>query len=234
MNYFAHAIRYLDRPWFAAGTAVPDWLSVADRGVRVRARLLEPLTPTLESPEEREVAAGILQHLHDDQWFHGTPGFAISTARLSTAFRTLSSDPEFPASFLGHVVMEMLLDVALIRRHPGVLDLYYDALDRVDGRVIQSVVNRAARNRTENLARLVPLFVQERFLADYPDPERLLFRLNQVMRRVKLPGLPEGALPVLRAGAEIVEEHFDELLPADLYPWPDAAIPNTAFPTRLA
>jgi hypothetical protein len=223
MNYLAHAIRFLDRPWFAAGTAVPDWLSVADRPVRVRARLLEPVLPTLGSHEEREIAAGILQHLHDDQWFHGTAGFAMATGKLSVAFRRVSSDSDFPASFLGHIVMEMLLDAELIRRHPGKLERYYDALERVDAGLIESVVNRGAKTPTERLSKLVPLFVAEHFLSDYVEPERLLHRLNQVMRRVKLPGLPEGVLPVLHEGALIVEEHFDSLLPPDLYPWPDAA-----------
>ena len=37
MNYFAHALPFLDDdPYFVAGTGVPDWLSVADRDVRVR------------------------------------------------------------------------------------------------------------------------------------------------------------------------------------------------------
>lgn len=36
MNYFAHGREHLDRPYFLAGTAVPDWLSVSDRGSRVR------------------------------------------------------------------------------------------------------------------------------------------------------------------------------------------------------
>ena len=44
MNYFAHAYRFLDDPYFAAGTGVPDWLAVADRNVRVRQKHAEPLT----------------------------------------------------------------------------------------------------------------------------------------------------------------------------------------------
>ena len=28
MNYFAHALPFLDDPYLAAGTGVPDWLSV--------------------------------------------------------------------------------------------------------------------------------------------------------------------------------------------------------------
>ena len=33
MNYFAHGVRFLEDPYFLAGTAVPDWLSVVDRRV---------------------------------------------------------------------------------------------------------------------------------------------------------------------------------------------------------
>ena len=54
MNYFAHGYAFVDDPWFLAGTAVPDWLNVSDRGVRVRERQAEPwsTTPT------RAVGAG--------------------------------------------------------------------------------------------------------------------------------------------------------------------------------
>ena len=47
MNYFAHGHRFVDDPYFLAGTAVPDWLSVVDRKVRVRAaqRDASPTTP---------------------------------------------------------------------------------------------------------------------------------------------------------------------------------------------
>jgi hypothetical protein len=41
MNYFAHGRAYLDRPYFLAGTAVPDWLNVSDRGARVRRKQAE-------------------------------------------------------------------------------------------------------------------------------------------------------------------------------------------------
>jgi hypothetical protein len=84
MNYFAHGLRFTDRPWFLAGTALPDWLSVADRDVRVRARQVFPFADGTGSAEA-ELAAGILQHLHDDQWFHRTRGFWKD--QVATLFR---------------------------------------------------------------------------------------------------------------------------------------------------
>jgi hypothetical protein len=62
MNYLAHALRFLDRPYYVAGVCLPDLLSVADRGVRLRARRV---TPFLDAalPDEAELYRGILQHL---------------------------------------------------------------------------------------------------------------------------------------------------------------------------
>jgi hypothetical protein len=217
VNYFAHGLRFLSRPHFLAGTAVPDWLSVADRGVRVRPKLVEPLLGGIAGPET-DVAGGILQHFHDDQWFHATRGFAEVSAWLTRLFReTLGHDEELRAGFLGHIVTEMLLDAVLIERDPRALDEYYDALDRVDPDCVQGIVNRAAKNSTERLAPLIVLFARERFLYDYRSPARLLYRLNQVMRRVKLQLLPEAVIGVLESGREVIARRVDDLLPPQYF-----------------
>src|SRR5579871_4042743 len=125
MNYFAHGHRYTDRPYFLAGTAIPDWLSVADRQVRMRPRRVQPFADGSGSPAA-ELAAGILQHLHDDGWFHRTRAFAEVTATLTTAFRGLLIDPDdHRPSFLGHIVTELILDGLLVVRQPDLLRAYY-------------------------------------------------------------------------------------------------------------
>ena len=103
MNYFAHALRFLDRPYFVAGTAVPDWLSVVDRQVRVRAKLIEPHLLNDGSPLA-EVAAGAWQHLHDDGWFHATRAFFEVSTSLAVKFReVVGPDDSHRTSFLGHI-----------------------------------------------------------------------------------------------------------------------------------
>ena len=88
MNYFAHAYPYLERPYFIAGTAAPDWLSVADRRVRLRGKLAKPFADGSESPQA-EFAAGVLQHLADDDRFHRLPAFIEVSGLLMVLFRTL-------------------------------------------------------------------------------------------------------------------------------------------------
>ena len=73
MNYFAHALPFLADPYFMAGTAVPDWLAVVDRGVRVKAKNVEPLA---DHPDRitAAVARGLLQHFRDDVAVPQYPG----------------------------------------------------------------------------------------------------------------------------------------------------------------
>jgi len=220
MNYFAHAIRFLDRPYFVAGTAVPDWLSVADRKVRVRAALIEPFLLNDGSPPA-EVAAGAWQHLDDDRWFHQTRAFAEISATLAVRFReALAPDESLRAGFLGHIVTELLIDAELIERHPGLIERYYEVLGRIEPLAVQQAVNAMSKQPTENLAPLMSRFIEERFLPDYLSDERLLHRLNQVLRRVKLPPLPAQATSVLSLSRPLIRDRLRELLPEEHFQFP--------------
>ena len=217
MNYFAHGLRFLDRPYFLAGTAIPDWLSVADRRVRMRERLVAPFADASGTPQS-EIAAGVLQHLHDDTWFHKTRGFTELSAQVAGFFRSvLGKDDGFRPGFLGHITTELLLDAVLITRNDHQLNRYYDVLNTVDADTIQETVNQMARYQTNRLALVIFAFRREQFLRDYLDARRLLYRLNQVMARLRLPVLPDRIEEVLENGRQVVDNHLDALLPPDQF-----------------
>lgn len=212
MNYFAHGFRFIDDPYFLAGTAVPDWLNVSDR--RVRARSKHALT--LVGDEDPRVAAlvrGIVQHHRDDGWFHESAEFAQLSWKFTADVRdALPADDGLRPSFLGHILVEILLDASLIAENPQQLDEYYRAMAQVDGPLVQATVNRMAPRMAENLGRFVPLFVQERFLWDYLDDGKLCYRLNQVMRRVGLSTLPPAFRDLLPYARQQVTERRNLLL----------------------
>ena len=201
MNYFAHGRRFIDRPYFLAGTAVPDWLNVVDRKCRCRSKKALPLVDSAD-PLEAEVAAGIVQHHADDDWFHRTEEFNRLQWDFTKRIRDfLGKDSGLRPSFLGHILVELILDSVLMEDDPAELDAYYSALDGIDGVAIQQTVERIAGKRADRLDWFIGKFVEVRFLEDYPDDEKLVYRLNQVMQRVKLPALPdsfETLLPELR------------------------------------
>jgi len=212
MNYFAHGVRFVDRPYFLAGTALPDWLSAADRRVRLRANNVAAFADGSRSAAA-ELASGVLQHLRDDDRFHRTAAFTWVTSELTRMFRrALPPDDAHRPSLLGHIVTELLVDALLIERHPQRLEQYYRALAGLDAAFVQQAVNRMAARQTERLSLFIVVFRSERFLADYTQPERMLVRLNQIMRRVKLNPLPAHVAMVIEAARGVVSLNLNGLL----------------------
>lgn len=212
MNYLTHGRAHLASPYVVAGTAVPDWLGVLDRRIRVRSARA---TPWLDADDERiaAVARGIIQHHADDRWFHETRAFAELNLSFAVRIRdVLPADEGFRPSFLGHILVELLLDDTLAADEPGLLDNYYRALEALDREVIERAVELVAGRPAARLGWLVQRFCEERFLYDYADDGKLLTRLNAVLRRVGLPQLPAEFCQVLPQARDDVRRRKSELL----------------------
>jgi hypothetical protein len=216
MNYFAHGFRFVDDPYFLAGTAVPDWLSVVDRRVRVRPKdALAAAAAAGEGPAAR-IAGGVARHHADDARFHTTDAFSDLSLEFTVAIRDLlPPDDGLRPSFLGHILVELLLDSVLIEERPGLVDAYYQSMQEVEGRIVEEAVNGMSSKQTERLGPFIPLFTRERFLCDYSDDAKLHRRLNQVMVRVGLERLPETFCELLPAARRAVRERRAELLPEE-------------------
>jgi hypothetical protein len=223
MNFFAHALPWLDDPWFVAGTCLPDWMSVINRRVRLRSKKVQPRVDDSDSRIAR-VAQGIVQHHADDEWFHETPEFAQLNLQFSVQLREdVKLDDSLRTRFVGHILIEMLLDDWLSKIYPGKLKEYYLQLERLCGRELERIVVDLAGLSAEANGQLpveqfLPRFRQERFLFDYSDDPRLLYRLNQVMRRVRLPALPPAILDWLPGARQEVLQLAPRLLSS--YRWP--------------
>lgn len=214
MNYFAHAYRFFDDPYYMAGTGVPDWLTVVDRPVRVRLRQAIPLADDPD-PLTASVVRGIIQHLQDDARFHETRAFMELCLQLTTLARDLlGADAGFRPSFLGHLLVEVLLDARLIADEPSRLETYYQVLASVDGRLVEGIVNQMAVRPTTRLAWMIERFGEARVLWDYLDDDKLLLRLNQVMHRVGLGQLPAEFRQLLPDARRLVDARAAELLEA--------------------
>ncbi len=212
MNYFAHALPFLDRPYFAAATGIPDWLTVVDRKVRLRSKHVEPFLEDGD-PQIAAVAGGILQHIRDDARFHGTRAFVETSAELTARVRDALGDVAgLRPAFLGHLLVEVSLDATLIAENPGEMDKYFEVLESVDPGRIEAAVNRMAPQRTDRLASMISHFLEVRILSDYLEDAKLVGRVNQVMHRVKLPAIPQDFAELLPGARRLVADRKDELL----------------------
>ncbi len=216
MNCFAHAICFLDQGWFAIGTGLPDWLGMADRSVRLRPKHIDPVIESGE-PDDVALCRGIEQHWHDDDWFHVTPAFHDVSAKIGKLFRaSFDAGDNFRSGFLGHIAMELLVDGVLTEKNPGLLDRYYELVDSIDGKQLQDKVNSLGARQTEALVPFLDRYRSEQFMRDYVDDAKLLYRLNRVLVRVRLPELPDGAVRVITESRKLVRDELPALVSEEI------------------
>jgi hypothetical protein len=226
MNFLCHAIPYLDQPLLAVSTGIPDWLSMVDRKIRARGKLARRF---LDSPDHelRLVAHGIIRHVEDDRWFHSTQAFVETNLRLAVELRQLlPGDAGFRPTFVGHILIEMLLDALWIRDDRRNAERYYAAAESIPPATIQRCVNAITGKPTSALTTVIERFVDTQFLYDYLDHDKLLMRLNQVMKRVGLTALPDEVRRWLPEAQKLVESRRHRLLTP-----PDATSPFPAIPS---
>lgn len=227
MNFLCHAMPYFDNPLVAVSTGVPDWLSVVDRKIRARGKLASQFLDS-DDDELRAVASGIIRHIEDDRWFHGTQAFVETNMRLAVELRELlPGDAGFRPTFVAHILIEMLLDSFWIRDDEAIAERYYSSLRSVSSTTIQRCVNAITGKPTDQLTVVIDRFVEIRFLYDYLDHDKLLVRLNQVMKRVGLASLPLAVGEWIPQATRLVESRRQRLLTP-----PDASSPFPEIPTQ--
>lgn len=215
MNYFAHAFRFLESqvdPLFLAGLAVPDWLNVVNRKTKARSRTAQKRLAESGDLEEQSLATGVIQHHLDDHWFHQTPVFNELMLEFTMELRDLlAEEAGFRPSFLGHILVELLLDDFLIQENPSRIQSYYRLMQKLNPTRTEELVSRMTNQPAENLSRFVSLFSSIQFLYDYHHNEKLLGRLNQVMQRVRLLPLPETLFGFFDSARARIAQNVDRL-----------------------
>ncbi|MCA9241685.1 MAG: hypothetical protein KDA37_15850 [Planctomycetales bacterium] len=215
MNYFAHALPHLADPqpnaYLLAGVAAPDWLNVTAKKTKCRTRHAQAFFEHAD-PRMTSLARGVARHHADDAWFHDTRAFNELSLRFAKQVRDAFGDSSgMRPWFLGHILVELLLDDALIASAPHQLDAYYGVMDSLDAEFVASAIQTMCGRPVGELAWFIDRYRQVRFLADYSDDQRLLMRLNQVMSRVRLDELPLSFPELLPAMRAAVEERREEL-----------------------
>jgi len=158
--------------------------------------------------------AGIKQHLEDDNRFHNCEAFSRCLVAVLQEVRPFLNGVGIPPVFLSHLLVEVLLDAQLVRTRQADVSRYYADLESVDPDWTEWATGEILGQSVSGLAHFIRLFCRERILFDYADNMSLLRRLNQVMRRLRLPNLSDSFQEAVEASRPIVTAHAEELLRA--------------------
>lgn len=201
MNYLAHALAFLDNDdtdghggFRIAGTSLPDWLRIVDKRARLRPDVLHAVVVD-DDARFAALRDGARRHHDDDLRFHADDAFDAVASSVAARLRAL--DPGLRASTLGHVLVEMLVDAALMRQRPGLIERYYDVLDEVDEARVAAFARRATQRPLEHAEYLIDRFRRTRFLLAYGDDDGVLDCLVGVCRRAGLQPPPPSSRAVI-------------------------------------
>lgn len=214
MNYLSHARELLDRPYAVAGTALPDWIAAFDRDSRLRSGGVLPEMADDGSPRS-EILSGIERHFHDDAWFHGTAAFRNTVAEMARGIR--ARFPDLPrrrvrATFIAHLMLEMLLDGALMEADPALLPAYRETLGRVELRVVADVAGELAPIDPDAFHSLLQRFKGARIFDVYLSDVELTARLDAILVRARQSPLPEGFIDMVTEARPLIASRAKVLL----------------------
>ena len=212
MNSFSHAFPFLDQPYMAVGCGVPDLLGAVDRRCRTRKKKAIPFMDH-DDPIVAAVAKGVVQHHLDDHWFHTGSTFNRMNLAMAVELRKLFDDDQSMRSgFATHVLIEMFIDAWLQKNYPGKVEYYYDQVASVDAEQVQNAINLFATRPTKKFAPMLGKFLELKYIFDYVDDQRTIYRLNHVLRRVGLPELDDRIFEWLPSCRERVYQNIPGLL----------------------
>lgn len=207
MNFLGHF--YLDEslgsPWFMAGAASPDLMSVYGGHHRLRPGMLKRISWTPKGAEKPFIA-GIHRHFDTDAWFHQSPIFHDQVHALAAMIRK-----DFPGlnlrhpSFIGHILFELVLDKVLLEDIPGLCDRFYAAWHTIDSDRIQEISRRITGYPMEGYDSYVRQFRERAYLYRYADTSHIEMVLHRILHRVHLedsPDIPDSVLMILIAACE--------------------------------
>lgn len=196
----------------AVGCCVPDWLAGSDRKCRAREKKAMPFVDH-DDPLVAAIAKGVVQHHRDDHWFHTGLPFQQMNIDFAVEIREqFENERGMRTGFVGHILVEMYLDAWLDKTYPGKLEEFYGIIATVDSVKVQNTINLFATKPTNRLAPAMMHFIDERYIFDYQDNARTLYRVNRVLGKIGLDPIDDRIIPWMESARQRVYASIDRLL----------------------
>ena len=190
MNLVAHY--YLDRDrvnsYFVVGAATPDLLSIYNSSLRIKARHLKKMSEDQAGRITPPFLSGLYRHFFADGVFHLSPTFNAETKQISNMlvdyFPDLNVQRKF---FIGHILLELLIDKILIDKNPGILESYYGHFESLQPfRDLRKASQLAVGHDLPNYEAYMHKFMRRKYLYHYADFEHIAWVLRRILRRVSI------------------------------------------------
>lgn len=180
---------------------MPDLVRMSNKSLR-----LKP-TEQLVNLNEAPMQTGINLHVATDHFFHNTPFFKEGSSKLTELLRSFSFRQIKRNSFLGHVLLELLLDRWLLIHYPDKGELFYHSLSKVkSNELLELFASQGKAAYAREFEAFLKKFIGYRYLLLYPNDDELAYALTRIYFRATgvMPSADSGALINLVQEAELL------------------------------
>lgn len=192
MNFIAHFFLDRENPesFFAIGAATPDLLSIYNPTLRIKKHHVKDLDLNVLTEPDLILLDGVNRHFHADAVFHTSNFFHRETKWLSKQLERRLPENAVPRKyFIAHILLELILDKALIQDHPGLLEDYYRHFDDSPSEQVRLSTQKVSQHDLPNYERFLAKFRENRYLYHYQRWDHIVFVLKKIMEKV---GIDEG------------------------------------------
>lgn len=184
MNFLSHY--YFDRnknnPYEILGMILPDLL----KNVNKSWNIFPEKNPLVNSINAADIYLlnGWKRHLLVDKVFHNSEFFLYHQHQIKLQIKDIIKESKAKPFFIGHITLELILDNLLITQNKIIVDDLYKQLQKVNPTLLNNFLIQNGIKETEIFFKFFDMFIQEKYLHSYAQPENITYALKRVCMRI--------------------------------------------------
>ncbi|MEM0995846.1 MAG: hypothetical protein AAGN35_02150 [Bacteroidota bacterium] len=190
MNFISHfyADRGVQDALFIVGTVTPDLMSIYNAKYRVKNSHLNKFDRLAHPEVPRSFLKGLERHFFVDRIFHDSDNFRRETERISQELPLRLPQYDIQRKFfIGHLLLELLMDKIIIDRDPRILEEFYGHFaDARQYAPLQQFTGLVAGHTLGTYVSFLRKFYENKYLYKYQEYAHLIWVLGQLLRRVRV------------------------------------------------
>jgi len=205
MNYFSHYYFFqTENPYTTVGSILPDIARFSEGKKK------------LWIPQNSEIILNQIQkgcdlHYAADHYFHQSVFFIEAEIFIKNLFQKNEIEhAKIRKWFLVHILIEIMIDRVLIKKHPKILDTFYADFNAVDLKFILMYLEKCERKGLEKFADFFQKFVDSKFMFSYTTEEGVLASLDRILQKTKQEKMPKNYVEKLMAVFPEIENYIEK------------------------
>lgn len=208
MNYLSHFVidNHPEDHYYNTALILPD---ITKRWIKTF-KVPEPAATFL--PGQYQLLKGCFQHYASDKQFHASRFFERYQHVINERLKAQKFSPDVHRKwFIAHILTELLIDRRIVVSDPGMVDAFYNSLNKIDDTVLTGFLQYYGMKETDEFFRFFDHFRSVQYIYYYADNNKFIYSLNRIMMRVGIRELSEkDADLLLEAVLEIEAEYMSD------------------------